>query len=228
MQIRALVHILACAFVAAGSGSCSLGVSVSDLARAIADRALERGRLITLDGPSQRTRHLESDPLEYSELQAVRSSGRNSAEVLEPACGAPCPSGEVAGTSCQSPRPCGSVSCPAGAVCCNGRCCAAGASCCAGSCYEPCPPGQARGLDDCRCHRRCGSGYCPPDSECCRGSCHWSCPGGQVLGVDCSCQTPGGSGKSAPGGKYCKERRYDPCGAGLVRRPVRLSVSSSM
>jgi hypothetical protein len=46
-----------------------------DLARAIVDRALERGRLITLDGPSQRTRHLEIDPFEDPEPQAARISG---------------------------------------------------------------------------------------------------------------------------------------------------------
>jgi len=55
-----------------------------DLARAIADRALERGRLITLDGPSQRTRHLDIDPFEDPELQPARVSGRNSAEFPEP------------------------------------------------------------------------------------------------------------------------------------------------
>ena len=55
-----------------------------DLARAIADRALERGRLISLDGPSQRTRHLDIDPFEDPELQPARVSGRNSAEFPEP------------------------------------------------------------------------------------------------------------------------------------------------
>jgi hypothetical protein len=33
-----------------------------DLAVAIVDRILERGRLVTLDGPSMRTRHLGLDP----------------------------------------------------------------------------------------------------------------------------------------------------------------------
>jgi DNA replication protein DnaC len=33
-----------------------------DLAEAIADRILERGRLILVDGPSYRTRHLNLDP----------------------------------------------------------------------------------------------------------------------------------------------------------------------
>src|SRR5258705_11317091 len=32
-----------------------------DLAHAIVDRVLERGRLLTLDGPSHRTKHLEPD-----------------------------------------------------------------------------------------------------------------------------------------------------------------------
>ena len=34
-----------------------------DLAAAILDRLLERGRLVTLGGPSMRTRHLEDPPV---------------------------------------------------------------------------------------------------------------------------------------------------------------------
>jgi DNA replication protein DnaC len=56
-----------------------------DLARAIGDRTLERGRLITLDGPSQRTRHLQIDPFEDPEVQAARVSGKERPEFPEPA-----------------------------------------------------------------------------------------------------------------------------------------------
>jgi hypothetical protein len=40
-------------------GACS---TTPDLASAILDRVLERGRWITLDGPSGRTKHLKLDP----------------------------------------------------------------------------------------------------------------------------------------------------------------------
>ena len=33
-----------------------------DLAEAILDRILERGRIVTLEGPSMRTRHLDTQP----------------------------------------------------------------------------------------------------------------------------------------------------------------------
>ena len=55
-----------------------------DLARAIVDCALERGRLITLDGPSQRTRHPEIDPFEDPELQPARISGKRRPGFPEP------------------------------------------------------------------------------------------------------------------------------------------------
>ncbi len=57
-----------------------------DLAQAIVDRVLERGRLFTLDGPSMRTRHLgldESPPAEAS-TQLARISGIPRPEFPEP------------------------------------------------------------------------------------------------------------------------------------------------
>lgn len=52
-----------------------------DLADAIVERILERGRLITLDGPSMRTRHLELGDIEpEDELQPAiipESTGQN-------------------------------------------------------------------------------------------------------------------------------------------------------
>ena len=61
-----------------------------DLAQAIVDRVLERGRLLTLDGPSMRTRHLGLDPApaEASNQGAdnlVRISGIARPEFPEPA-----------------------------------------------------------------------------------------------------------------------------------------------
>ena len=50
----------------------------SDLAQAIIDRVLERGRLLRLDGPSVRTLHVNLDPMkEDSDQQAdlIRISG---------------------------------------------------------------------------------------------------------------------------------------------------------
>jgi DNA replication protein DnaC len=49
-----------------------------DLADAIVDRILERGRLLRLDGPSVRTKHLADDELgadEYTQPEAARVSG---------------------------------------------------------------------------------------------------------------------------------------------------------
>ena len=56
-----------------------------DLAAAIVDRILERGRLLRLDGPSGRTRHLppEERPTE-KRSQQVRVSGKDRSEFLEP------------------------------------------------------------------------------------------------------------------------------------------------
>src|SRR6516162_5893069 len=55
-----------------------------DLAAAILDRVLERGRFIRLDGPSGRTRHLKlEDPLPDS-TERLRISGENGSEFPEP------------------------------------------------------------------------------------------------------------------------------------------------
>jgi len=58
-----------------------------DLAEAIIDRILERGRFLALDGPSSRTRHLKLDELntttEPSDLPA-RISGKTPADFPEP------------------------------------------------------------------------------------------------------------------------------------------------
>lgn len=57
-----------------------------DLAQAIVDRVLERGRLLVLDGPSMRTRHL---PLDFDAAQAeetpAKVSGTSAANFPEPA-----------------------------------------------------------------------------------------------------------------------------------------------
>src|SRR5215469_13955927 len=55
-----------------------------DLAAAILDRVLERGRFIRLDGPSGRTRHLNlEDPLPGS-TERFRISGKSGSEFPEP------------------------------------------------------------------------------------------------------------------------------------------------
>ena len=63
-----------------------------DLALAIVDRVLERGRLLKLDGPSMRTRHLgldASDAVEAPSTQVVRISGISNPEFPEPTAGHP-------------------------------------------------------------------------------------------------------------------------------------------
>ena len=57
-----------------------------DLALAIVDRVLERGRLLTLDGPSMRTKHLGLDDAMSPEAshQLARISGINRPEFPEP------------------------------------------------------------------------------------------------------------------------------------------------
>jgi DNA replication protein DnaC len=58
-----------------------------DLAAAIVDRVLERGRLLHLDGPSMRTKHLGLDAPAHADAgsqQVVRISGTNSSEFPEP------------------------------------------------------------------------------------------------------------------------------------------------
>jgi DNA replication protein DnaC len=54
-----------------------------DLAAAILDRILERGRFIKLDGPSGRTRHLSLEELLPSQPERVRISGINGSEFPE-------------------------------------------------------------------------------------------------------------------------------------------------
>ena len=48
-----------------------------DLAEAIVDRVLEKGRLIVVDGPSYRTRHLEVDKLSETRKDNARISGKS-------------------------------------------------------------------------------------------------------------------------------------------------------
>ena len=56
-----------------------------DLAHAIVDRVLERGRLLTLDGPSLRTRHLGlDDPTAAAPSEVARISGIHAPEFPEP------------------------------------------------------------------------------------------------------------------------------------------------
>lgn len=55
-----------------------------DLAAAILDRILERGRLIHLDGPSGRTRHLNLEEALPAESERARISGNNGSEFPEP------------------------------------------------------------------------------------------------------------------------------------------------
>jgi DNA replication protein DnaC len=55
-----------------------------DLAAAILDRVLERGRFIHLDGPSGRTRHLNLEEVLPEKLEPVRISGNNGSEFPEP------------------------------------------------------------------------------------------------------------------------------------------------
>jgi DNA replication protein DnaC len=51
-----------------------------DLSEAIVDRILERGRLLTLDGPSMRTRHIDQDLISGP----ARVSGKQRPQYLEP------------------------------------------------------------------------------------------------------------------------------------------------
>ena len=55
-----------------------------DLAATILDRVLERGRLIRLDGPSGRTRHLKLDAPLPGAAERFRISGNNGSEFPEP------------------------------------------------------------------------------------------------------------------------------------------------
>jgi DNA replication protein DnaC len=63
-----------------------------DLADAIVDRILDRGRLLRLDGPSMRTRHLAQEPIsteDSSVPERVRFSGIDASEFPEPTFGGP-------------------------------------------------------------------------------------------------------------------------------------------
>jgi DNA replication protein DnaC len=60
-----------------------------DLADAIVDRTLERGRLVVLDGPSYRTRHLPRDPATDRATKPAKLSGKHRPEFPEPALGNP-------------------------------------------------------------------------------------------------------------------------------------------
>jgi hypothetical protein len=67
-----------------------------DLAQAIVDRVLERGRLLQLDGPSMRTKHLGlDDPTrpEAPSTEVVRISGISCSEFPEPTLGSRQPAG---------------------------------------------------------------------------------------------------------------------------------------
>ena len=55
-----------------------------DLAAAILDRVLERGRLVHLDGPSGRTRHLNLEEALPAVAQRARISGIGAPEFPEP------------------------------------------------------------------------------------------------------------------------------------------------
>ena len=55
-----------------------------DLAAAILDRILERGRLITMDGPSARTRYLKLDQVFPQDSNGARISGTSVPEFPEP------------------------------------------------------------------------------------------------------------------------------------------------
>ena len=55
-----------------------------DLAAAILDRVLERGRFVHLDGPSGRTRHLDLEEVLPAKSERLRISGINRSEFSEP------------------------------------------------------------------------------------------------------------------------------------------------
>src|SRR6516162_9891047 len=57
-----------------------------DLAAAILDRVLERGRFVPLDGPSGRTRHLNLGEVSPFKAERLRISGINGSEFPEPTC----------------------------------------------------------------------------------------------------------------------------------------------
>ena len=57
-----------------------------DMAAAILDRVLERGRFIHLDGPSGRTRHLKLEEALLPKAERLRISGISGSEFPETTC----------------------------------------------------------------------------------------------------------------------------------------------
>jgi len=55
-----------------------------DMASAILDRVLERGRFVHLDGPSGRTRHLNLEEASPAKAERLRISGINGSQFPEP------------------------------------------------------------------------------------------------------------------------------------------------
>jgi DNA replication protein DnaC len=72
-----------------------------DLAAAILDRVLERGRFIHLDGPSGRTRHLNLEEALPAKSERLRISGNSSSEFPEPTPTVPVISGRFAVAGCE-------------------------------------------------------------------------------------------------------------------------------
>jgi len=73
----------------------------ADMAEAIVDRILDRGRLLLMDGPSYRTRHLDSAPSDRSD-QPAKVSGSDRPEFSEPTRGRiRDPMGVGAGPTCR-------------------------------------------------------------------------------------------------------------------------------
>lgn len=73
------------------TGENYLRIPDDDLAQAIIDRVLERGRLLRLDGPSVRTLHVNLDEAMKEESDSgddvIRISGNQCAESPEPTLG---------------------------------------------------------------------------------------------------------------------------------------------
>ncbi len=110
-----------------------------------------------------------------------------------------CPEGYVLGEDNLCHPRCGDSYCPAGTMCCNGRC------------YEPCLAGYILG-EDCMCYTKCDGGYCV-EGVCCNGKCV-SCPSGYVLGKDCMCHPRCGDGYCLEGSICCNGECYEPCPSG--------------
>ena len=69
---------------AASTAGVSAAITDEDLAAAILDRVLERGRFIQLDGPSHRTRHLQFEEGLARGAESARISGIGLSEFPEP------------------------------------------------------------------------------------------------------------------------------------------------